>query len=100
MASRSGPTGSDPAYNGAGNRNDWYFGWVARYQLSEQWSLGGVVFHSTPPIVTQGSSTGVTFGAIYQFDSRSQLLPSIGKGVQDAAQTNRISAYVGCLPSF
>jgi hypothetical protein len=73
---------------------------VAQYQLSEQWSLGGEVFHSTPPIVMQGASTGVTFGAIYQLDSRSQLLLSIGKGVQDAAQTNRISTYVGCLLSF
>jgi hypothetical protein len=86
--------------NGIGNRNDWYFGVVAQYQLSPQWSLGGELFHSTPPIVTQGSSTGVTLGAIYQIDSRSQLLLSIGKGVQDAAQTNRVSTYVGCLLGF
>jgi hypothetical protein len=86
--------------NGPGNRNDWYFGAVAQYQLSRQWALGGEPFHSTPPVVTQGSSTGVTLGAIYQIDSRSQLLLSIGKGVQDAPQTNRVSTYVGCLLSF
>lgn len=86
--------------NGVGNRNDWFFGWVAQYQLSEQWSLGGEIFHSTPPIVTQGSSTGITLGAIYQIDTRSQLLLSIGKGVQDAAQTNRVSTYLGCLLSL
>jgi hypothetical protein len=86
--------------NGAGNRNDWFFGWVVLYQFSEQWTLGGEIFHSTPQTVAQGASTGFTLGGIYQIDSHSQLLFSAGKGLQDAAQTNRVSTYVGCLLSF
>ncbi len=48
--------------NGAGNRNDWFFGWVAQYQLSEKWTLGGEIFHSTPQTVAQGASTGFSLG--------------------------------------
>ena len=86
--------------NGTGNRNDWFFGWVALYQLSEKWMLGGEIFHSTPQTVAQGASTGFTLGGYYQIDNHGQLLFSAGKGLQDAAQTNRVSTYVGCLVSF
>jgi hypothetical protein len=86
--------------NGSGNRNDWFFGWVAQYQLSEKWTLGGEIFHSTPQTVAQGASTGSSLGGYYQIDQRTQLLFSAGRGLQDAAQTNRVSTYVGCLFSF
>ena len=86
--------------NGTGNRNDWYFGWVVLYQVSATWTLGGEIFHSTPQTVAQGASTGFTLGGIYQIDDHTQLLISAGKGLQDAAQTNRVSTYVGGLFSF
>jgi hypothetical protein len=86
--------------NGTGNRNDWFFGGVTLYQVSDAWLVGGEIFHSTPQTVAQGASTGFTIGAMYQIDEHSQLLISAGKGLQDAAQTNRVSTYLGCLLSF
>jgi len=86
--------------NGPGNRNYWFFGWQAQYQLSESWTLGGEVFHSTPQTAGQGASTGFSVGGFFQIHPNSQLLFSAGKGLQNAAQTNRVSTYIGCLISF
>jgi len=86
--------------NGAGNRNYWFFGWEAQYQFSDRWTLGGEVFHSTAQTDTQPASTGFSLGGFYRIDDASQLLFSIGKGIQNAAQTNRITTYIGYLYSY
>ena len=86
--------------NGPDNRNYWFFGWQAQYQFSEHVTLGAEVFHTTGQVVDQGSSTGFNVGGFYNFDEHNHLLFSAGKGLQNAAVTNRVSSYVGYQYTF
>jgi hypothetical protein len=80
---------------GPNNRNYWFFGAQGQYQLSEQWVLGAEVFHTTAQTLDQRASTGFNVGGYYVVDARAQWLFSIGRGLQNAAQTNRVSSYLG-----
>jgi hypothetical protein len=86
--------------NGADNRNYWFFGWQAQYQFSDAWILGAEIFHATAQQAGQGPSTGFNVGGYYVFNPRSQMMFSLGRGLQNAAETNRVSAYAGFLLSF
>jgi hypothetical protein len=81
--------------NGTDNRNYWFLGWQAQYQFSDAWTLGAEVFHTTPQTRGQGATTGFNVGGYYVLDKRSQLLFSAGRGLQNAAETNRVSVYAG-----
>jgi hypothetical protein len=86
--------------NGPDNRNYWYFGWQAQYQFSEHVTLGAEVFHTTGQVVGQDASTGFNVGGYYNFDEHNHFLFSAGKGLQNAAQTNRVSTYLGYQYTF
>jgi hypothetical protein len=86
--------------NGTDSRNYWFFGWQAQYQLSEHLTLGGEVFHSTEQTVGQGASTGFNLGGFYNISEHHHVLFSAGKGLQNAAQTNRVSSYLGYQFTF
>jgi Putative MetA-pathway of phenol degradation len=86
--------------NGPDNRNYWFLGWQAQYQFSEHVTLGAEVFHTTGQVVGQGASTGFNVGGYYNFDEHNHLLFSAGKGLQNAAGTNRVSSYVGYQYTF
>jgi hypothetical protein len=86
--------------NGADNRNYWFFGWVAQYQFSDAWILGAEIFHTTGQTTGQAPSTGFNVGGYYVFDPHAMLLFSAGRGMQNAAETNRVSAYVGFQLSY
>ena len=58
-------------------------------------TLGGEVFHTTGQTVGQGASTGLNVGGFYNIDEHNHLLFSVGKELQNAAQTNRVSSYLG-----
>jgi hypothetical protein len=87
---------------GTGNKNFWYAGLVAQYQLTEKVSLGGEVFHQTsssiaiPGIVTLGSSdtTGANIGGVYDFDTTYHLLFSFGRALDTAPATSMFSFYM------
>jgi len=81
--------------NGTDNRNYWFLGWEAQYQFSDAWTLGAEVFHTTSQTRGQGASTGFNVGGYYVLNPRSQLLFSAGRGMQNAAETNRVSVYAG-----
>ena len=36
-----------------------------------------------------------SYGGFYNFDQHNHLLFSAGKGLQNAAETNRVSTYIG-----
>lgn len=86
--------------NGHDARNYWFFGWQAQYQFSDNWVLGAEIFHSTPQAVGQQASTGFNVGGYYLLDPHNQLLFSVGRGLQNAAETNRVSTYLGYQVSF
>jgi hypothetical protein len=81
--------------NGPDNRNYWFFGWQAQYQLSDHWTLGGEIFHAGAQAVGRSTSSGFDVGGYYNFDEHNHLLFSVGKGLQNAGQENRFSSYLG-----
>jgi hypothetical protein len=85
---------------GADNRNYWFFGAEAEYHWSERWATGVELFHTTPRTRDERSSTGFDVGGAYAFAPRAQLLFSLGKGLQNASQTNRVSSYLGVQMSY
>jgi hypothetical protein len=81
--------------NGPDNRNYRFLGWQAQYAFTSHLQLGIEIFHTSPQVVGQGSSTGFNGGGYYLFDSKNQILFSAGRGLQNAAEQNRVSTYLG-----
>jgi hypothetical protein len=79
----------------ADNENYWFFGWQAQYQFSEKLTLGSEAFHTTQQVAGQCASSGFNVGGFYNFDRHHHLLFSAGKGLKNAAETNRVSTYLG-----
>jgi hypothetical protein len=77
----------------AGARNSWFVGWEAQRELSEMFTLGAEVFHRTAQVSGGSSSDGFNVGAIVNFDDHNHLLFSAGKGLRNAAATNKASTY-------
>jgi len=86
--------------NGLDNRNYWFVGGQAQYQFSDHWIIGAELFHTTGQTQGQSASTGFDVGGFYVFGPHGQLLFSAGRGVQNAAETNRVSVYLGFQASF
>lgn len=76
-------------------RNHWFFGWQLQKEISGHLTLGGEIFHNGEEVSGEGSSTGFNLGGAYGFDEHNCLLFSVGRGLTNAAMTNKFSSYVG-----
>ena len=85
---------------GANNRNYTFFGAQLQYYASPRWVLGTEIFRSSPQTNDQRASTGFSAGGYCIIDSQGQWLFSIGRGLQNAVQTNRVSSYIGYQWSY
>ena len=85
---------------GSGNRDFWFAGWEAQRQLTDRWVVGAEVFASGAQVVGQRGSAGFNVGGYYVFGERDQTLFSLGRGLSNVHETNRVSAYVGYQRSF
>lgn len=79
--------------NGPNWKNYWFVGWQFQYGFSDHWVLGGEIFYNTAEEVGQGSSAGFNIGGVYNVDQHNHFLFSAGKGLRNAAETNRVSTY-------
>jgi hypothetical protein len=86
--------------NGSGNRDYAFFGGEAQYQFSDRWIIGAEIFHTSAQAVHQPFMTGFNIGGYCIFDKHNQVLFSAGRGLQNATETNRVSAYIGYQLSF
>lgn len=86
--------------SGPGNRDFWFVGWEAQRQLSKRWIVGAEVFASGAPVVAQRASSGFNVGGYYVFGERDQALFSIGRGLSNVHDTNRLSVYLGYQKSL
>jgi hypothetical protein len=86
--------------DGAGNRDFWFAGWELQRELSPHWIVGAELFAKTAQTAGQRGSTGVNVGGYYLFDKQDQLLFSLGRGVANVHETNRVSSYVGYQRRF
>ena len=81
------------------DRNYWFFGWVLLRKITEEWTLGGELFHQTADTVGGRASTGFNLGGYYNFDETDHLIFTFGRGIQDV-DSNRFSYYVGYQLQF
>ena len=86
--------------NGPNNRNFWFAGAEVQRELSAHWIVGAEIFGMTAQSVGQHASTGFNLGGYYLVDERHQALFSLGRGLTNVHETNRVSAYVGYQISF
>lgn len=76
-------------------KNHWFFGWQLQKRLSDTWTIGGEIFHSTEEVSGEGASTGFDVGGTYAFDEHNHLLFSVGRGLSNVQATNQFSSYLG-----
>ena len=85
---------------GNGNRNHWFFGWLLQRQITDDFALGGELFHQTADTIGGKATSGYNVGGIYDFTEHYHLLVSAGRGLQNAAETNAFSYYLGFQWTF
>lgn len=66
---------------GQGNRSYWLFGCEIQKDLSEQLTLGGEVFGTTPDAPDAPAEVNFNLGGFYNFDEGHHLLFSAGRGI-------------------
>jgi hypothetical protein len=82
---------------GEGNKNWWLIGWLVQRDISDKFTLGGEVFHSTPDTEEGESSIGFNVGGIINFNEMHHLLVSAGR---DFSGPNEFSFYLGYQLTF
>jgi hypothetical protein len=82
---------------GTGNENFGFFGAVLQKQLTDNFTLGGELFHFTPSAHGQAAHTGFNIGCIYDFSDHWHLLFSLGR---DIVGDNRLTGYTAIQLTF
>ncbi len=82
----------DPERNG---RNAWYAGILVLNQLTSTLQLGGELYNLTGQTRGAPDNPGFNLGGTYDFTSTYHVLFSFGRGLSNAAETNRFSTYLG-----
>lgn len=80
--------------NGEGSKDWCQMGWAVTRQVLPDLNLGVELYHQTADTRGGKATTGIGAGAIYDLSETYHLLASWGPGIQNAAQTNRMTWYV------
>ena len=75
-------------------------GWALTRRVLPDLELGAEIYHSTPELRDGRSSTGLGVGAVYDLNETYHLLASYGPGIQNAAQTDRMTWYAALEFTF
>lgn len=80
---------------------DWMFAAVGAIRvINAAWSLTGEVFHATAAKVGLKEQTGFDVGARYNMTAHHHLVFAVGRGIQNATDTNEITAYAAYVVTF
>lgn len=74
--------------------------WAVTYRVHDDLELGAEIYHQTPDAVGGLHTTGLGFGARYDKSETLHFVGSIGPGIQNADETNQLSAYAAVLFTF
>jgi hypothetical protein len=77
------------------NRNYWFAGWLIQNRLTEKMTIGAEIFAQSSPQLGVPGSKGFNLGGSIDLTDDDHLLFSVGKGLTNAATTNRVSFYLG-----
>jgi hypothetical protein len=83
------------------NNKDWIF--VAagvQRRISDALTVGGEIFHATSSKTGIKGQTGFDVNGRYNFTDNHHMLFSLGRGLQNAKETNQVTAYVAYLLTF
>jgi hypothetical protein len=86
--------------NGDDSKDYCLFAWAVTYRLRENFELGGEIYHQTPDAAGGLHTTGLGLGARYDQSDTLHFVGSIGPGIQNADETNQLSAYAAVLFTF
>src|ERR1700733_4044205 len=75
-------------------------GWALSRQVLSNLEIGAEIYHSTPYVQGGRQSTGLGVGAIYDISKTYRLLASYGPGIENAAQTDRMTWYTALEFTF
>ena len=78
---------------GADNKNYWYVGWLVQRDITKWLTVGGEVFHQTPPTRDGEYQTGYNLGAIINVTDNHHLIFSAGSDIHGANLFSFYAAY-------
>lgn len=88
-------------YNRSWNsQNFCEMGAVLTRQVSDTVQLGVEIFHQTPNIPGDSATTSLGLGARYDLNDNFHLLGYVGRGIQNADETDRFNWYTSVLFTF
>ena len=85
---------------GPNNKNFWFAGLGATYEISPEITVGAEVYRLTAGTTEGTNSTGFNVGGVYNLSDRHHLLFSIGRNIENAASNNLFSVLVGYQLTF
>lgn len=83
-----------------GQKNWWYAGFGATYQVDETWTVGGEVYYQSPNAVGVKDQVGFNLGLSFTLADKQFLLVSVGRNIINAADTNQFSGFLGYQLKF
>jgi hypothetical protein len=93
--------GGGCAINQGGKSQDFCLaGWALTRQILPSLQVGVEIYHQTADIKDGRASSGLGGGLLYDVNDNYHLLASLGPGIQDNAETNRMSWYVAMLFTY
>lgn len=85
---------------GDGNRN-WYFAAVGAVRvINATWSLTGEVFRASSSKVGLKDQTGFSVGARLNLSENHHIVFTIGRGLENANETNQVTGYAAFVLTF
>lgn len=85
---------------GVNNRDWWFFALGAIRVINATWSLTGEVFHATSSEVGLRDQTGFSVGARVNLSPYHHVVFTIGRGLENANETNQITGYLAFVLTF
>jgi len=82
---------------GPANRNWWFIGWEVQRKLTESFTLGAEVFHTTANTLGNSGQSSINLGGIYDISDTYHLMLSVGHSFQGPGQ---LEGYFGLQITF
>jgi len=83
------------------NNRDWLFAALGVVRvINDTWSLTGDVFHATSSKIGLRDQTGFDVGARVNITDHHHIIFTVGRGLENAAQTNEITSYLAYMLTF
>ena len=79
---------------GNGNKNSLFVGMTTLYEVTQDFKLGGEIFHESPNSLDGVGSTGFNLGGSYSLTHDYNVLFAAGKGLKNVSSTNELSTYL------